>query len=121
MTHRAPWQRLFRCMCLAVGAVIPGLLIPANCHAWGGAHRYIRQWAVERLPDEKAAFVGSPALANLHEKYTSLQDTHAGGNAPHLDSYCLVPGVRLSLHDVNQPGPARTGAGYLFSRRCCSS
>jgi hypothetical protein len=116
VTQSAPWQRQLRWLCATVGAVILGLLIPAPCQAWGGAHRYIRKWAVERLPDEEAAFVGSAALASLHEKYTSLQDTHAGGNAPHLDPYCVVPGVRLSLHDVNPPAPTRTGMEWYFER-----
>jgi hypothetical protein len=71
---------------------------------------------VERLPDDQAAFVGASALASLHERYTSLQDTHAGGNAPHLDPYCIVPGVRLSLHDVNPPGPTRAGMEWYFER-----
>ncbi len=116
MTRLAQWQQSLRWLCAIAGAIILGLLVPAQCQAWGGAHRYIRKWAVERLPDEEAAFVGPSALANLHEKYTSLQDTHAGGNAPHLDPYCVVPGARLSLHDVNPPGPTRAGMQWYFAQ-----
>ena len=116
MTCPAQRQRPLWWLFAIVGVFALGLLLPAPCHAWGGAHRYIRKWAVERLPDKEAAFVGPSALANLHEKYTSLQDTHAGGNAPHLDPYCVVPGARLSLHDVNPPGPTRAGMQWYFER-----
>ncbi len=112
----AAWQRTLFRLGPSFGAVLLALLIPEPCWAWGGAHRYIRRWAVQRLPDQQAAFVGAAALARLHEKYTSLQDTHAGGNAPHLDPYCMVPGVRLSLHDVNPPGPTRAGMEWYFER-----
>lgn len=71
--------------------------------AWGKGHRLIRLWAVARLPDWQKEFIGKENLDRLCREYTSLQDKHAGGKAPELGPYCLVPGVRLSLHDVNPP------------------
>ncbi len=71
--------------------------------AWGKGHRLIRIWAVARLPEWQKELIGKENLDRLCQDYTSLQDKHAGGKAPELDPYCLVPGVRLSLHDVNPP------------------
>lgn len=76
---------------------------PAVSHAWSRGHGLIRSWAVQRLPSWQRDLIGDRQLRRLCQDYTSLQDTHAGGNAPHLDPYCIVPGVQLSLHDVNAP------------------
>ncbi|MFP6768097.1 MAG: hypothetical protein VB859_08000 [Planctomycetaceae bacterium] len=54
---------------------------PELAFSWSKGHRLIRLWALSRLC----------------RGYTSLQDQHAGGKAPQLDPYCIVPGVRLSL------------------------
>ena len=75
----------------------------SDAFAWGKGHRLIRLWAVARLPHWQRTLVGNKALDRLSKDYTSLQDKHAGGKAPELDPYCIVPGVRLSLHDVNPP------------------
>lgn len=84
------------------------LLVSLTCcsndlWAWGKGHRLIRLWAVARLPEWQRRLIGQSALDRLCSDYTSLQDQHAGGKSPELDPYCLVPGVRLSLHDVNPP------------------
>ena len=78
---------------------------PGNAFSWSKGHRLIRLWAVARLPKWQRDLLGTQALARLCKEYTSLQDRHAGGNAPELDPYCIVPGVRLSLHDVNPAAP----------------
>ena len=74
--------------------------------AWGKGHRLIRLWAVARLPKWQRALIGTESLDRLCQDYTSLQDKHAGGKAPELDRYCQVPGVRVSLHDVNPAEPS---------------
>ena len=82
--------------------------------AWGRGHRLIRLWAVAHLPQWQRDLIGQQALGRLCKEYTSLQDKHAGGRAPELDRYCIVPGVRLSLHDVNPAEPsARATRWYL--------
>ena len=87
---------------------------PGNAFSWSKGHRLIRLWAVARLPKWQRDLLGTQALARLCKEYTSLQDRHAGGNAPELDPYCIVPGVRLSLHDVNPAEPsARATLWYL--------
>jgi len=68
---------------------------------WGQGHRKIREWAVARLPEWQRDWVGAENLQRLCVDYKSLQDMNAGGKNPHLDPYCKVPDVRLSLHDVN--------------------
>ena len=87
---------------------------PKHAFSWGKGHRLIRRWAVARLPKWQRDLLGPMALARLCKEYTSLQDKHAGGNAPELDPYCKVPGVRLSLHDVNPAAPsAKATLWYL--------
>ena len=82
--------------------------------AWGKGHRLIRLWAVARLPEWQRELIGAAALEKLCRDYTSLQDRHAGGKAPELDRYCIVPEVRLSLHDVNPAEPsARAMLWYI--------
>lgn len=79
---------------------------PQHAVAWSKGHRLIRLWAVAHLPKWQRDLLGPQAIARLCKEYTSLQDKHAGGNAPELDPYCKVPGVRLSLHDVNPAAPS---------------
>ena len=76
----------------------------------------IRLWAVAHLPQWQLDLVGKDALERLCSDYTSLQDKHAGGNAPELDPYCIVPGVELSLHDVNPPEPSAKAALWYLAR-----
>lgn len=103
-------HRLF-CVLLAVLILAAS---PGNAFSWSKGHRLIRLWAVARLPKWQRDLLGTQALARLCREYTSLQDRHAGGNAPELDPYCIVPGVRLSLHDVNPAEPsARATLWYL--------
>ncbi|WP_299460124.1 NPCBM/NEW2 domain-containing protein [uncultured Gimesia sp.] len=66
---------------------------------WGRGHKLIRAWAVAQLPAWQKALLRPEDWQRLQSDYTSLQDIHAGGKAPHLDKYCLPP-ARLSLHDV---------------------
>ncbi len=91
------------------------LLLPLDdALAWGQGHRLIREWAVARLPAWQREAVGARQLQSLCVDYKSLQDRHAGGKAPELDPYCKVPGIRLSLHDVNPPETsARAVLWYL--------
>ncbi|MBI1313562.1 hypothetical protein GC176_19905 [bacterium] len=91
-------------LCLTL--LIVGLLIPGDAFAWGRGHRLIRLWAVLHLPEWQRERIGAESLDRLCSDYTSLQDKHASGKAPELDPYCLVPGVRVSLHDVNPPEPS---------------
>ena len=95
-------QLSLRCLCLLLFA---GLLLPTDALAWGRGHRLIRLWAAAHLPAWQQQLIGAESLDRLCSDYTSLQDKHAGGNAPELDRYCLVPYVRVSLHDVNSPEP----------------
>lgn len=83
--------------------LVLGLLHPGDALAWGRGHGLIRLWAAMRLPAWQRELIGAGNLERLCTDYTSLQDKHAGGKAPELDPYCKVPGVRLSLHDVNPP------------------
>lgn len=93
------------------------LLVPAQpVWAWGKGHRLIRLWAVARLPEWQREWVGQEHLDRLCRDYTSLQDRHAGGNAPELDPYCIVPDVRVSLHDVN-PAEASFQAKRWYLKR----
>ncbi len=84
--------------------------------AWGKGHRLIRLWAVARLPDWQKEYIGNENLDRLCSEYTSLQDKHAGGKAPELDPYCLVPEVRLSLHDVNPPKRSVTAIQWYLDQ-----
>ena len=94
--------------------ILTVLSCPLDALGWGRGHRLIRLWAVARLPEWQRELVGRQSLDRLCSAYTSLQDTHAGGKAPQLDPYCIVPGVRLSLHDVNAAEPsARALLWYL--------
>jgi len=83
--------------------LVTDLLMPSVTLAWSHGHELIRLWAVERLPAWQRKLIGEEHLQRLYQDYTHLQDTYAGGNAPQLDPYCLVPGIQLSLHDVNPP------------------
>ncbi len=97
-------------------AVVCLLFMGTQCElfAWGQGHRKIREWAVKRLPEWQRKAVGEGHLRRLCVEYKSLQDQHAGGKAPHLDPYCKVPDVRLSLHDVNGPEvSAKAALWYL--------
>ena len=95
-----------RSLCWFLILLVFGLLIPGDAFAWGRGHRLIRLWAVLRLPAWQRQLIGAEHLDRLCSDYTSLQDKHAGGKAPELDRYCVVPGVRLSLHDVNAAEPS---------------
>ncbi|MGB0579241.1 MAG: NPCBM/NEW2 domain-containing protein, partial [Limisphaerales bacterium] len=81
-------------------ALLQFVVLPA-AFGWGQGHRKIREWAVARLPEWQREWIGAENLKRLCVDYKSLQDMNAGGKNPHLDPYCKVPGVRLSLHDVN--------------------
>ena len=93
------------------------LLIPAEqAFAWGRGHALIRAWAVARLPQWQRELVAEEHWQKLQKNYTSLQDAHAGGNRPDLDKYCVIPGVRLSLHDVNAPQPTLKALLWYFEQ-----
>lgn len=101
---------------VAIGALTL-LGFPAQpAHAWGKGHRLIRLWAVERLPQWQKDIVGKPHLDRLCQEYTSLQDQHASGNAPELDPYCVIPGVSLSLHDVNPAEPSFQATRWFLDK-----
>lgn len=89
---------------------------PLEVLAWGKGHRLIRLWAVARLPQWQRELVGQQALDRLCKEYTSLQDKHAGGKVPELDPYCIVPEVRLSLHDVNPAEPSAKAILWYLER-----
>jgi hypothetical protein len=108
---------------MKVRHLICGLLIiltsmscPLETFGWSKGHRLIRLWAVSRLPHWQRQLIGQQSLDRLCQEYTSLQDKHAGGNAPQLDPYCIVPGVRLSLHDVNAAAPSATALLWYLDR-----
>ena len=86
----------------------------ATC-GWGGAHGVMRRLAVQSLPDWQQELLGE-AGARLCTEYTSLQDQHAGGRRPDLDAYCVVPGVALSLHDVNAVPATIEGMRFYLTR-----
>ena len=104
-------QIMRRWMC-GLLTVLVLLAAPLEVQGWGRGHRLIRLWAVRRIPEWQQTLIGGESLARLCSDYTSLQDRHAGGTAPELDRYCIVPGVRLSLHDVNPA--AESAAGTLW-------
>jgi hypothetical protein len=79
------------------------LLQPTVSFGWGRGHDLIRTWAIEHLPAWQKKKLTESHWKHLGKDYNKLQDQHAGGRAPHLDKYCLPPGPRLSLHDVNPP------------------
>ncbi|MEQ9408833.1 MAG: NPCBM/NEW2 domain-containing protein [Fuerstiella sp.] len=83
---------------------------------WGRGHRLIRLWAVAHLPPWQRTLIGQGSLDRLCRDYTSLQDRHAGGKAPELDAYCLVPNVRVSLHDVNPAEPSAQAMQWYLDR-----
>jgi hypothetical protein len=93
-------MKAHRWLCVLL-SLLMAAMSPGEALAWGKGHRLIRLWAVARLPDWQRELVGQESLDRLCTNYTSLQDRHAGGKAPELDPYCIVPKVRLSLHDVN--------------------
>ncbi|QDT44982.1 NPCBM/NEW2 domain protein [Gimesia alba] len=103
---------------LVFGLILLTLCVSASnsLWAWGKGHRLIRLWAVARLPEWQTELIGQENLARLCRDYTSLQDKHAGGKAPQLDPYCLVPGVRLSLHDVNPPMQSATAIQWYLEQ-----
>ncbi len=106
-------QRLTRWL---LPLIIIATVLPADAFAWGRGHRLIRLWAVTHLPAWQRERLGAESLQRLCSDYTSLQDKHAGGKAPELDPYCLVPGVRLSLHDVNPPEQSATALLWYLDR-----
>jgi len=79
------------------------LLQPSVSFGWGRGHDLIHAWAIAHLPDWQIEKLDNKYWKSLGKDYNKLQDQHAGGKAPHLDKYCLPPGPRLSLHDVNPP------------------
>ena len=89
---------------------------PLEAFPWSKGHRLIRLWAVARLPQWQRELIGQQAFDRLCNEYTSLQDKHAGGNASELDPYCIVPGVRLSLHDVNAAEPSAKAILWYLDR-----
>ena len=106
-------QRSLRWLLLLLSV---GLVIPGDVFAWGRGHRLIRLWAVMHLPAWQTERIGAEHLGRLCSDYTSLQDKHAGGKAPELDPYCLVPDVRVSLHDVNAPEPTAQALLWYIDR-----
>ncbi|REJ97906.1 MAG: hypothetical protein DWQ34_00780 [Planctomycetota bacterium] len=92
------------------------LVASPEAFGWGKGHRLIRLWAVARLPEWQREMIGREHLDRLCREYTSLQDQHAGGTAPELDPYCLVPGARLSLHDVNPAEPSLIGMRWYIEQ-----
>lgn len=108
---------------MRVRRLVSGLILFALCvsasdslWAWGKGHRLIRLWAVARLPEWQIELIGKENFNRLCRDYTSLQDKHAGGKMPQLDPYCLVPGVRLSLHDVNPPAKSVTAIQWYLEQ-----
>ena len=97
------------------GIAVLGCAAPPT-FAWSSAHRWIRQWAIERLPQWQIDHIGQAHLASLATKYTSLQDAHAGGRRADLDPYCIVPDQPLSLHDVNDLEPTLAGMAWYLER-----
>ncbi len=106
-------QRLCRWLLILT---LAGLLLPSDALAWGRGHRLIRLWAVLHLPAWQTERLGAEHLDRLCSDYTSLQDKHAGGKAPELDPYCVVPGVRVSLHDVNASEPSAKALLWYIDR-----
>ena len=103
-----------RRLCCSLLVALACVAFPQPGFSWSKGHRLIRLWAVARLPKWQRDLLGPVALGRLCREYTSLQDRHAGGRAPELDKYCKVPGVRLSLHDVNPAAPsAKATLWYL--------
>jgi len=87
--------------CFIFLVVIP-LLVPCSVSlGWGRGHDLIRAWALDRLPAWQKERLDDIYWKRLGKAYNKLQDQHAGGRAPELDKYCLPPGPRISLHDVN--------------------
>ena len=107
---------LQRLTCCLLSLIIVATVLPADAFAWGRGHRLIRLWAVAHLPAWQRERLGAESLQRLCSDYTSLQDKHAGGKAPELDPYCLVPDVRLSLHDVNPPEKSATALLWYLDR-----
>ena len=90
--------------------ILTSLSCPLELCAWGKGHRLIRLWAVSRLPQWQRQLVGQQSLDRLCQEYTSLQDKHAGGNAPQLDPYCIVPERQsASLVPRSERGNAKCG------------
>ena len=79
------------------------VLSPSISFGWGRGHDLIRAWMLAHLPQWQKEKLDEVYWKRLGKDYNKLQDQHAGGKAPHLDKYCLPPGLRLSLHDVNPP------------------
>lgn len=92
------------------------LMLPLTALGWGRGHKLIRTWAVEKLPDWQQQRIGTQHLKALCTQYTSLQDHFASGKRRDLASYCTIPGVRVSLHDVNAIGPSVQGMQWYLQR-----
>ncbi len=107
-----------RMRCLVFGLILLTVCVSPShsLWAWGKGHRLIRLWAVARLPEWQTELIGQENLTRLCRDYTSLQDKHAGGKTPQLDPYCVVPGVRLSLHDVNPPTQSATAIQWYLEQ-----
>ncbi len=87
---------------------VAGLLLASPSFGWGAGHAHIRAWAAARLaPWELEAL--SPVRAKLCRDYLALQDTYAGQPTPELARFCAPPGLRLSLHDINDPEVSAQG------------
>ncbi|MBD3673039.1 MAG: NPCBM/NEW2 domain-containing protein [Planctomycetaceae bacterium] len=89
--------------CLTSLLLLLFLLQPSSLFGWGRGHDLIRAWMLAHLPEWQKEKLDAVYWKRLGKDYNKLQDQHAGGRAPQLDKYCLPPGPRLSLHDVNPP------------------
>lgn len=114
--HQRRWPYIKRLMSRLLICLHLLVVDCLDLHAWGQGHRLIREWAVSKLPTWQTDALGARNLHRLCNDYKSLQDQHAGGKAPHLDAYCKVPEVRLSLHDVNGPEVSAKAIRWYLDR-----
>ena len=84
----------------------------------GQGHRIIRTWAVDKIPSWQKSLAADALDSVLCKEALSLQDKHAGGNSPDLDNYCVIPGVKVSLHDVAQPSVASKSIQWFLRNIC---
>ena len=101
---------------IALAAVGFLFVVTPPAFGWGAGHKWIRQWAVQQQPQWVAEHFGANNVDALCQKYTSLQDAYAGSRSPALAKYCVIPDVRVSLHDVNPVEPTFTAVRWYLDR-----
>ncbi len=116
--QRVPWigARALSVLMMALVVMVAISGGASSALAWGWGHKWITQWAVERLPDWQQDYFGPDELAKLSDEYRAIQDTYSGSKSAELKPYVDTPGVGARLHDVHAIGPSVVSIKWLVQQ-----